>query len=414
MTLGQNIAQKRKELGLSQEALGEQLGVSRQAIYKWESDATLPEIEKLIALSRIFSVSVGWLLGEESQSEGDAASPRELNEVQLQMVQEIVDRYLSARPDPEPPKRRRLPLVLAVGAVVLAGAVALHLSGRLNQLAGQYDRLQTSIQTVDHSVNHQISSITRQVEDILKSQNQLTARYDAQLLSTDPAEKTATFSVEAVPKSYVEGMTARFTADSGDGPVEAEGALGPGQSFSARITCPLTDHITLSVVFLSGDQRETQVLQQFDYLYTETLPSLNIMGSLWGSLQWDGRLIRDTIFVTSDEFGSTSAVNEVNPPAEIARIQVGLFADQQLVAWYEELDGQPDNFQGDYGNARFFHRTEEVQVEPDRIYCEAARITDVYGRTFMVWDSPVQLTGEKDFLEHVPVDYSDDPAEWSF
>jgi len=42
MTVGQRIAHKRKELGLSQEALGEQLGVSRQAIYKWESDATLP------------------------------------------------------------------------------------------------------------------------------------------------------------------------------------------------------------------------------------------------------------------------------------------------------------------------------------------------------------------------------------
>ena len=40
MTLGQRIAQKRKELGLSQEALGEQLGVSRQAIYKWESEVS--------------------------------------------------------------------------------------------------------------------------------------------------------------------------------------------------------------------------------------------------------------------------------------------------------------------------------------------------------------------------------------
>ena len=68
MTLGQRIAQKRKELGLSQEGLGEQLGVSRQAIYKWESDASLPEIGKLITLSRIFSVSVGWLLGAEEDS----------------------------------------------------------------------------------------------------------------------------------------------------------------------------------------------------------------------------------------------------------------------------------------------------------------------------------------------------------
>ena len=42
MTVGQRIAQKRKELDLSQEGLGERLGVSRQAIYKWESDAALP------------------------------------------------------------------------------------------------------------------------------------------------------------------------------------------------------------------------------------------------------------------------------------------------------------------------------------------------------------------------------------
>ena len=67
MTIGQRVAQKRKELGLSQEALGDQLGVSRQSIYKWESDSALPEIDKLIALSRLFGVSVGWLLGWRSR-----------------------------------------------------------------------------------------------------------------------------------------------------------------------------------------------------------------------------------------------------------------------------------------------------------------------------------------------------------
>ena len=68
MTTGQRIAQKRKELGLSQEALGEKLSVSRQSIYKWESDSALPEIEKLVVLSRLFGVSVGWLLGAEEES----------------------------------------------------------------------------------------------------------------------------------------------------------------------------------------------------------------------------------------------------------------------------------------------------------------------------------------------------------
>ena len=75
MTIGQRIAQKRKELALSQEALGDQLGVSRQSIYKWESDTALPEIDKLIALSRLYGVSVGCLLGVEDLPEppGEAA-----------------------------------------------------------------------------------------------------------------------------------------------------------------------------------------------------------------------------------------------------------------------------------------------------------------------------------------------------
>ena len=58
LTLGQRIVLKRNELGLSQSALGEQLGVSRQSVFKWESDAAIPEIDKLIGLSRLFGVSL--------------------------------------------------------------------------------------------------------------------------------------------------------------------------------------------------------------------------------------------------------------------------------------------------------------------------------------------------------------------
>ena len=73
MTTGQRIAAKRKELGLSQEALGERMGVSRQSIYKWESDTSLPDIDKLVAMSRMFSVPVGWLLGVEEDRPEQAA-----------------------------------------------------------------------------------------------------------------------------------------------------------------------------------------------------------------------------------------------------------------------------------------------------------------------------------------------------
>ena len=68
-TLGQRIAQRRRMLSISQEAFGEKMGVSRQAISKWESDAAIPEVDRLIEMSKLFDVSVGWLLGTEQDSE---------------------------------------------------------------------------------------------------------------------------------------------------------------------------------------------------------------------------------------------------------------------------------------------------------------------------------------------------------
>ena len=66
MTLGQRIQELRKQNNLSQEALGEKLGVSRQAISRWEMDGAVPEVDKLIAMSKLFSVSLNDLLQVES------------------------------------------------------------------------------------------------------------------------------------------------------------------------------------------------------------------------------------------------------------------------------------------------------------------------------------------------------------
>lgn len=63
MTLGERIAQQRKKLGLSQEALGERLGVSRQAVSKWETNAAAPDMENLMALAREFGISLAELSG---------------------------------------------------------------------------------------------------------------------------------------------------------------------------------------------------------------------------------------------------------------------------------------------------------------------------------------------------------------
>ena len=65
MTLGEKLSKLRKENNYTQEQLGEVLGVSRQAISKWESDVTYPETDKLIRICKLFRCSTDYLLIED-------------------------------------------------------------------------------------------------------------------------------------------------------------------------------------------------------------------------------------------------------------------------------------------------------------------------------------------------------------
>lgn len=66
MKLADKLFELRKEKGWSQEKLAEQINVSRQSISKWESGQALPELEKIVELSKIFQVTTDYLLLEES------------------------------------------------------------------------------------------------------------------------------------------------------------------------------------------------------------------------------------------------------------------------------------------------------------------------------------------------------------
>lgn len=65
--LAKNIMYYRKERGLSQEKVSEYMGVSRQAVTKWENDISRPSSENLVKLAQLFGVSVDVLLDNEEQ-----------------------------------------------------------------------------------------------------------------------------------------------------------------------------------------------------------------------------------------------------------------------------------------------------------------------------------------------------------
>lgn len=68
MALSEKLYELRKKGGLSQEQLAEQLGVSRQAISKWESGKANPESDTLISISKFFNVTLDYLMKEDDYS----------------------------------------------------------------------------------------------------------------------------------------------------------------------------------------------------------------------------------------------------------------------------------------------------------------------------------------------------------
>ena len=71
MIFADKIADLRKKNGWSQEELASQLGVSRQAVSKWESASSIPDLDKIIKMSSIFGVSTDYLLKDSLGSAGD-------------------------------------------------------------------------------------------------------------------------------------------------------------------------------------------------------------------------------------------------------------------------------------------------------------------------------------------------------
>jgi transcriptional regulator with XRE-family HTH domain len=68
MEIGSRIQFYRMRLGLSQEALAEKLGVSRQSVSKWELSHALPDLDKVVLLSRLFNITTDELILDEPPS----------------------------------------------------------------------------------------------------------------------------------------------------------------------------------------------------------------------------------------------------------------------------------------------------------------------------------------------------------
>ena len=69
MILADKIVSLRKKAGWSQEELAEQLGVTRQSVSKWEGAQSVPDMDKVVQMSRLFGVTTDYLLKDEIEEQ---------------------------------------------------------------------------------------------------------------------------------------------------------------------------------------------------------------------------------------------------------------------------------------------------------------------------------------------------------
>lgn len=275
MTLGQRIQDLRKQAGLSQEALGETLGVSRQAVSKWEGDNGIPELDTLIAMSRLFGVTVGQLLGVEEPVPAEEESTAAMDE---ERVEAILSRYVEESRQHEPTRRPTLASwVIAAVVVVAAFTIAAVSIGRTREVREDINDLWSNVSEIESlvtNVRNQVGGLSDELKTILEEQGRLQSSFDCQVIGFDVERQTVNVRLSLTLKEYTDGSLAQFKlnwikADQTTGELTSEQVAGP--EFVTTVTLPMNHHLEIGVQVAKPDG--TILEQQLDTVYSGMNPN---------------------------------------------------------------------------------------------------------------------------------------------
>lgn len=263
-TLGRRIQEGRRAAELSQEAMGERLGVSRQAVSKWEADAAIPELENLIAMSRIFGVTVGCLLGVEEAAEPDREDQTQAPEPDWSRMEALAAEYSRERRERERKWTKRLAALGGAAGVCLL-ALVLVVAFHIHSTQQQLDSLQT-----------QLDSLRGQSTVVVQPSGEKGELASSQVSITgfDLETETMTLALSAVPAEKRTDTTAVFSAKLADG-TELTQEAESGTAFTAQDwTVPMSESVELSVILTSGDQVRTVPLESLSAGREDFLPQV--------------------------------------------------------------------------------------------------------------------------------------------
>lgn len=268
MTLGQRIQELRKQRGMSQEALGDALGVSRQAVSKWEGDNGIPELDTLIAMSRLFEVTVGQLLGVEESSEQKCETANEAKEDKEDHIEAVLRRYVeqTTKKDERSWLARQGWIVSA--AIILTTAFIV-MFAQIGSLRSTVRLLRSDLSNLQVDVSNNQSNLTGHIRntiyDVLTEEANLLSTFNWDIVDFDLDNQTATLRLNATMKEYAAGSKLQFCAawqkvDNTEGQTTGDWVDGP--NFQSEITLPLNYNTVISIRVEDADGNiKEQIIQ---------------------------------------------------------------------------------------------------------------------------------------------------------
>ena len=355
MTTGEKIAALRRDHKLSQEALGEKLGLSRQAVSKWEADQAVPTMDNLMELSRLFGVPVDTLLRPDAPF---PAPPADENST-------------DAPAAPETPHQggslSRGKILAIGGAALLCVSLALNAVClyQIAQLKGEVHALRVQAGNVNTVYYPGTGADTGDFAD------------SSEHMTLDPEnteQLIVTFS--AVPRVASDGETAKFLLRGGEQSWECEAEGDAGGGYRGSLTIPMVDEYSVYLVLTdqNGGTRNLLIASESDI---ENRFSIDVQ-AYWTSGGPTFSFGKNTFTGTLSTYvDSHDALEDNSFTGRIILYQNGKeIAEQPLEYRISDGEYSPNTYDTEVRLGTFEGRMSDFSIKVE--------ITDAYGRVFTV------------------------------
>lgn len=326
MTIGEKIYTLRTKCGMTQEQLAEKIGVSRQAISKWESDVSVPEINKLKALANLFQVTLDEMMGEKPLGE---------NVVDVEEKKDDMH------------KSFKIANLIQSAAIVVLGATVIVLAFNLKSIKDEIWSLQSEIARVSSMITYTPS----------EPEESLFQEYDFSLGEINYETKTFLFSFTCIPKEFSESTKITLAMEATDGNIYNLELQEDNGVFMGEAEMPICAiEKTLFIVEDDGDKTVNVEYNMFDMIrevypsFRVKVPSKNAIKELEISLMGKEYEVKDSEKklenVTLQIYGAwnNKGMIELLWETELTKDEVNQISKEEVLKVPVEIEGEDPEY----------------------------------------------------------------------